>query len=203
MSGINDFWAFVGAIVLFLFIPGPGNVALVASTGRGGIKAGLSCTVGVMVADQVLMWAAVAGLSAMLLALPTLFSAVQWLGAAYLVWMGLRMVLSKPNAIAAMSFASHHFFMRGFCVTMLNPKAIMFYMAFFPLFLKDKDHASLQTFATMAVTVAALTLLYGVVGACVTQMMAGRLRANPRIGRALEKLAGVALIGFGVRLALR
>ena len=203
MAGIQDFWAFVSAIVLFLLIPGPGNLALVSATGRGGVRAGVACTLGVMLADQVLMWAAVAGLSAMLLAMPTLFNAVQWLGAAYLVWLGGRMIFAKPGKAPQAQFASRHFFVQGFCVTMLNPKAIVFYMAFFPLFLKDKDHASLQTFATMATTVAVLTLLYGLFAANITQMMAGRLKSNPRIGRVLEKLAGVALVAFGIRLAAR
>ncbi|ARU03385.1 lysine transporter LysE [Comamonas serinivorans] len=203
MSGISDYWAFVGAIVVFLLIPGPGNLALVSSTGRGGVRAGIACTLGVMLADQVLMWAAVAGLAAMLAAMPAVFAGVQWLGAAYLVWLGWRMVRSAPGERVQLAVRSRHHLMQGILVTLLNPKAIVFYMAFFPLFLKDKDHASVATFAAMAATVAVLTLAYGVIAASITQAMAGRLRANPVVGRILEKLAGLALIGFGVRLALR
>jgi threonine/homoserine/homoserine lactone efflux protein len=203
MSGIGEYWAFVGAIILFLLIPGPGNLALVSSTTKGGIRAGVACTLGVMLADQALMWAAVAGLAAMLLAMPTLFAAVQWLGAAYLCWLGLGMLRSKPGEGRVPQFRTRHHFVQGVLVTLLNPKAIVFYMAFFPLFLKDREHASLATFATMAATVAMLTLAYGVIAASITQAMAGRLRANPRIGRVIEKLAGLALVGFGIRLALR
>ena len=61
MFGVNDYGAFVVAVIVFLAIPGPGNLALVTSTGKGGIRAGLAATFGVIAGDQVLMWAAVAG----------------------------------------------------------------------------------------------------------------------------------------------
>ena len=75
-------------------------------------------------------------------------------------------------------------------------------MAFFPLFVDPKQHQGLVTFGVMAATIAALTFLYGLVVVLLTHFLAERMRANPRIGRVLEKLAGVFLIGFGVKLAL-
>ena len=98
MFGIADYGAFVAAIVLFLLRPGPGNLALITSTSKGGIRGGLAATMGVILGDQVLMWAAVAGVSAVLAAYPAAFKAVQWLGAAYLAWLGARMLLAKPGA---------------------------------------------------------------------------------------------------------
>ena len=77
MFGVADYGAFVVAILLFLLIPGPGNLALITSTGQGGIRAGMATTLGVIAADQVLMWLAVAGVSALLAAHPALFHAVQ------------------------------------------------------------------------------------------------------------------------------
>lgn len=70
MFGIADYGAFVAAIVLFLAIPGPGNLALITSTSKGGIRGGLGATLGVIAGDQVLMWAAVAGVAALLAAYP-------------------------------------------------------------------------------------------------------------------------------------
>src|SRR5450756_2211086 len=96
MFGIADYAAFVAAILIFLLIPGPGNLALITSTGKGGIRGGLAATLGVIVGDQVLMWLAVAGVAALLAAYPTAFYAVQWLGAAYLAWLGGKMLLAKP-----------------------------------------------------------------------------------------------------------
>jgi leucine efflux protein len=70
MFGIADYGAFVAAIVLFLAIPGPGNLALITSTSKGGVRGGLAATLGVIAGDQVLMWAAVAGVAALLATVP-------------------------------------------------------------------------------------------------------------------------------------
>ena len=90
MFGIADYGAFVAAIVLFLLIPGPGNLALITSTSKGGIRGGLAATLGVIAGDQVLMWAAVAGVATLLATYPAAFNAVQWLGAAYLAWLAMK-----------------------------------------------------------------------------------------------------------------
>src|SRR3569832_925343 len=97
MFGVADYGAFVVAIIVFLAIPGPGNLALITSTSKGGIRGGLAATFGVIAGDQVLMWAAVAGVAALLIAYPAAFHAVQRLGAAYLAWLGFRMLLAKPG----------------------------------------------------------------------------------------------------------
>lgn len=202
MFGIADYGAFVAAIVLFLAIPGPGNLALITSTSKGGIRGGLAATMGVIAGDQVLMWMAVAGVAALLAAYPTAFYAVQWLGAAYLAWLGARMLLAKPGSKPVFNFKPHHFFQQALTITLLNPKAIVFYMAFFPLFVDPAQHQGLLTFGVMAATVAALTFLYGLTATLLTYYLAERMRSNPRISAVLEKTAGVFLIGFGVKLAI-
>lgn len=202
MFGIADYGAFVAAIVLFLLIPGPGNLALITSTSKGGVSGGLAATFGVIAADQVLMWLAVAGVAALLAAYPAAFSAVQWLGAAYLAWLGWKMLTAQPGDVPVLNIRPRQYFQQAAVITLLNPKAIVFYMAFFPLFVDPARHQGLITFGAMAVTVAVLTFLYGLVAVLLTHFLAARLRANPVIGRTLEKLAGVFLIGFGVKLAL-
>ncbi len=85
---------------------------------------------------------------------------------------------------------------------MMNPKAIVFYMAFFPLLVDPATHRGLPTFAVMAATVAVISLAYCTVVVLLTRMLAERLRANPALVKWLEKTAGVFLIGFGLKLAL-
>jgi threonine/homoserine/homoserine lactone efflux protein len=87
-------------------------------------------------------------------------------------------------------------------ITLLNPKAIVFYMAFFPLFVDPAQHQGLLTFGVMAVTIAALTFLYGLGATLLTYFLAERLRARPWVKSLLEKTAGALLIGFGAKLAL-
>ena len=202
MSGVADYGAFVVAVLVFLLIPGPGNLALMTSTAKGGMRGGLAATLGVIAGDQVLMWLAVAGVAALLAAYPAAFRAVQWLGAVYLAWLGARMLLAKPGGRPILDIKPHHFLRQAFAITLLNPKAIVFYMAFFPLFVDPVRHQGLATFGFMAVTIAALTFAYGTVAVLLTHFLAERLRASPRAARMLEKLAGLFLIGFGIKLVM-
>ncbi|MEJ8835508.1 LysE family translocator [Ramlibacter sp. AN1133] len=202
MLGVADYGAFVAAILIFLAIPGPGNLALITSTSKGGIPGGIGATLGIIAGDQVLMWAAVAGVAALLLASPAAFVAVQWAGAAYLAWLGFRMLTARPGAKPVLHIQPRHYFRQAAVITLLNPKAIVFYMAFFPLFVDPAHHQGLLTFGVMAATIAVLTFAYGLVAVLLTHFLAERMRANPAIGRLLQKLAGVCLIGFGVKLAV-
>jgi len=202
MFGIADYGAFVAAIVLFLAIPGPGNLALITSTSKGGIQGGLAATLGVIAGDQVLMWMAVAGVAAVLATYPTAFHAVQWMGAAYLAWLGYRMLVAKPGDAPVLTIRPREYFRQALGITLLNPKAIVFYMAFFPLFVNPQTHLGLVTFGAMAATIAALTFAYGLIVTLLTHRLAERLRANVRVTQGLQKLAGVCLIGFGMKLAL-
>ncbi len=202
MFGIADYPSFVVAVIVFLLIPGPGNLALITSTSQGGRRGGLAATLGLIAGDQVLMWLAVAGVAALLAAYPPAFRGVQWLGAGYLAWLGLRLLLARPGDAPVLKLHSGHYFRQTLAITLLNPKAIVFYMAFFPLFVDPTRHAGIATFAVMAATIASLTFLYGLVVTLLTHRLAERMRADPRIGRWLGKLAGVFMIGFGVKLAL-
>src|SRR5262245_36796492 len=97
MFGITDYGAFCAAILVFLALPGPGTFALLTSTAKGGLRAGAAATLGVIVGDQVLMWLAVAGVAALLAAYPAVFKAVQYAGAAYLAWIGLRLLFARGD----------------------------------------------------------------------------------------------------------
>lgn len=200
MLGVTDYGSFVIAFIVLLIIPGPGNLALITSTSKGGIKGGLAATLGVIFGDQVLLWMAVAGVAAVLHSYPAAFQAVQWLGAVYLIWLGCKMLLAKPGVAPVLNIKPHHYMQQALTITLLNPKAIVFYMAFFPLFVDPVRHQGLITFGFMATTIAILTFIYGLIAVLLTHFLAERLRANPTVTRVLEKLAGLSLIGFGLKL---
>ncbi len=178
MFGIADYASFVIAVIVFLMIPGPGNLALITSTSKGGVRGGLAATLGVIAGDQVLMWLAVAGVAALLAAYPPAFRGVQWLGAGYLAWLGLRMLLAKPGDAPVLTIRAGQYFRQALAITLLNPKAIVFYMAFFPLFVDPARPAGITTFAVMAATIAVLTFLYGVIVTLLTHRLAERMRAR-------------------------
>ena len=202
MFGVVDYWAFVIAVIVFLAIPGPGNLAIITSTSKGRILGGLAATAGVIAGDQVLMWLAVAGVATLLTSNPAVFSLVQYAGAIYLAYLGARMFLAKPGDAPILNMEPRRFFRQSMMITLLNPKAIVFYMAFFPLFVDPARHRGLITFAAMAFTIACLTWLYCVIVILITHFAAERMRASPRVTGWLNKITGLFLVGFGVKLAL-
>ena len=153
MLGVTDYGAFVVAFTIFLLIPGPGNLVLITSTTKGGVRAGLAATLGIVLGDQVLSWLAVAGVAAVLTTYPTAFQTVQWVGAAYLAWLGAKMLFAKPGAAPILNIKPYHYLRQALFITLLNPKAIVFYMAFFPLFIDPVKQQGLLTFGLLAVKV--------------------------------------------------
>jgi len=202
MFGIADYGAFVLAVIVFLAIPGPGNLALLGATAHGGVRSGMAATLGVIAGDQTLLWLAVSGLSALLAAYPAAFKTIQWAGAIYLVWLGAKLLRSRLDDAPALELKTEHFFKQAFFITVLNPKAIVFYMAFFPLFVNPAEHQGLITFAVMAATIAALTLAYGVVIVVSAHLLAKRANAHRIVGFLLNKITGLLLISFGLKMAL-
>jgi threonine/homoserine/homoserine lactone efflux protein len=202
MFGVSDYGAFVAAFVLLLFLPGPGNLALITSTSQGRLKGGVASVLGLLVGDQILLWLTVAGVAALLQTYPTLFAAMQWLGAAYLAWLGFKMLTAQPGQGPSVRITPGQYFRDTMVITLFNPKAIMFYFAFFPQFIDPATHQGWVTFAFMAATIAVLGFLYCLGVVLITHYMAERIRANVTLSGALQKLAGLCLIGFGVKLAL-
>ena len=200
--GIADYGAFVFALVLLFLLPGPGNLALITSSGKGGLAGGVASVFGLLLGDQILLWLTVAGVTAILSAHPVIFQALQWLGAAYLVWLGVKMLTAKPGDKPMLNIKAGHYFQQTMVITLFNPKAIMFYVAFFPQFIDPIKHQGLLTFGVMAAIIAVLGFAYCLSVVLVTHYMAERIRANPRVTSVLQKIAGLFLIGFGVRLAL-
>jgi threonine/homoserine/homoserine lactone efflux protein len=198
--GISDYGSFCLAIVLFLALPGPGTLALLTSTAKGGFRAGAAATFGVIAGDQVLLWLAVGGVAALLASHPTAFRWVQYGGAAYLAWIGLRLLLARPGDASPIRIEPRDYAHQAFLITLLNPKAIVFYMAFFPLFIDPATQRGAVTFAAMAATIALITLAYCLALCAFAQSVSNKVRQHRRWTAWLQKAAGIFLIGFGIRL---
>jgi threonine/homoserine/homoserine lactone efflux protein len=202
MFDIQNYGSFIGAIVIFQLIPGPGTLAILNATARNGVGAGLGAVLGTLAGDFLFMVAAVAGLAAVMNANPEMFQALQWFGAAYLCWMGLQLLRARVASDAASTeprrVASVHF-RQAFAVSITNPKVVLFFVAFFPLFLRP-DSSSL-TLAAMMVHVTVISFLYQAGLVFAGNSIARKLEALPSARRIATRLAGVALIGFGIKLA--
>ncbi|MEN9586828.1 MAG: Leucine efflux protein [Pseudomonadota bacterium] len=202
MFGITNYAAFVAAFILLLFIPGPGNLALVSSAGTGGLRGGLASVFGLLLGDQILLWLAVAGAAATLAANPAVFKGLQIAGAVYLAWLGFKMLGAKRGDKLAIEIRAGQYFKQTMLITLLNPKAEMFYVAFFPQFVDPVRHQGLMTFGVMAATIAVLGFVYCFAVVLIVHYAGQRLRASPLFISVLSKLAGVFLIGFGIKLAI-
>ena len=200
MLGIADFGGFCLAVLLFLALPGPGTFALITSTAQGGFIAGAAATLGLILGDQVLLWLAVAGVATLLAAYPMAFHLMQYAGAAYLAWIGLQLLLPREGAVPPMRIEPRHYARQAFLITLLNPKAILFYMAFFPLFIDPAVHQGMPTFVAMALTIATLTAVYCLTLCAFADRIAARVKAHKRVSLWLTRVAGMFLIGFGIRL---
>ncbi|PPC75798.1 amino acid transporter LysE [Pokkaliibacter plantistimulans] len=199
--GIHDLWSFIIAVLVFLAIPGPGTFALLTASGKHGVRGGYATLGGLILGDQILMWLAAGGVAALLAANPTLFKGVQYLGAAYLVWIGIQLLRSRgETATGLIRLQPGHLFRQGMLITLLNPKAIVFYMAFFPLFIDPVAHQGMLTFATMAALIALLSLGYCSLLIFAGTAMRTQVQRHRFLSQWLQRLAGLFLVGFGIRL---
>jgi threonine/homoserine/homoserine lactone efflux protein len=200
--GITDVWQLIVATMVFLMLPGAGTFCILSSAGRHGLRGGYAAVFGIMLGDAVLMFLAAIGVAALLTANPLVFKGVQYLGAAYLAYLGCRLLFAKKGGetSAAIGFAGAGNFARGFMVTLINPKPIVFYMAFFPLFIDPATQRGSLTFLAMAAIISSCTLFYGSLLVLLGNTAAKRLGHNRRIAALASKTAGIFLIGFGIKL---
>lgn len=204
MLGISDYGAFCAAILVFLALPGPGTFALLSATGQGGFRGGAAATAGIIVGDQVLLWLAVAGVSALLAAHPQALHVVQWAGGAWLVWIGLQLVFAGDapgdSGSAALRLRPSRFFRQTVLITVLNPKAIVFYMAFFPLFIDPARHLGALTFVAMGATIVVLTAAWCLMLARFAVAVQRHVASHAGAVRWLRRATGGVLVAFGLKL---
>lgn len=198
--GISDVNLFIIAFMILLLLPGPANVALVTVTSKHGFRAAMLTTLGIMFGDQLLLWLATGGVAALLLNYPAAFKTMQFAGAAYLAYMGAALVWKKAQATSIIDLKQGRFFTQGLILTLLNPKAVMFYMAFFPQFIDAEKHLGFITLFVMAVMVASMVFVYSVVFCALTTVLIQPFQRHPKISRYFEQLAGVSLFFFAIKM---
>lgn len=204
MLNILNYGSFIAAIIVFQMIPGPGTLAILNATGRNGIGAGLGAVLGTLTGDFIFMLAAVAGLAAIMKANPFLFQMLQWFGVVYLCWIGWKLLRTKFDETATPTETRKSawvYFRQAFAVSLTNPKVILFFVAFFPLFLSPQS--SSVTLMAMMAHVTVISFLYQAGLVLLGNFIASRLKAIPSARRIATRLAGIALIGFGIKLATR
>lgn len=202
-----ELWlAFVAASAVLLAIPGP-TILLVISYALGhGKRAATATVAGVALGDFTAMTASMLGLGALLATSATLFTALKWVGAAYLIYLGIKLwrapvaIGETPeNVVPAAKEPPLRIFLHTYIVTALNPKSIIFFVAFLPQFL---DHSQPVAFQMVVFEVTFLVL--ATVNAAAYGLMASMARQKirkPRVQRAVNRAGGSLMIGAGLLAA--
>ena len=211
---IDQLLLFVAAGLLLNLTPGPDVLYIVSNALRGGARAGMVAALGITAGCFVHIFAAAVGVSALMVASTTAFTVLKWLGTAYLVYVGLRLLLSKPSSAMTLEANNSYpvgaigqknfkaIFLRGFWTNALNPKVALFFLAFLPQFIGP-------TVAHKPLAFLLLGLLFNFNGlwvnlgwALAAAWLAGRATLVQRSMHWLDRIAGVLFISFGIKLAL-
>ena len=192
-------FALAAAAAAMLAIPGPTILLVVGQSLGAGRRSALPVVAGVALGDLTARTLSLAGLGALLATSATAFTALKWAGAAYLVWLGIRLWRAPVEAGAAPSLTAERALRQAYVVTALNPKGIAFFVAFVPQFL---DPA--RPFAPQAALLVATFVVLGALNAAFYALLAGRVSgavARPTVRRWLHRAGGTVLVGAGVATA--
>ena len=195
---------FLAASLLLLVVPGPAILYIVARSVDQGRRAGLVSTLGVAIGSLVHVAAAAFGISALILTSATAFSALKYVGAAYLVYLGVRRILTREAASAASVQAAsmRSVFLEGIVVNALNPKTALFFVAFLPQFIDVSRGAVTAQILFLGMTFVLLGVLSDSLYALAAGSASNYLRQSPAVLRAQRYLTGGVYIGLGVLTAL-
>ena len=197
-------WLFFCATETVLcFIPGPAVLCVVSAALTRGARQGFHASLGILAANTAYFALSATGLGAVLLASRTVFVAIKWIGAAYLVYLGIRMIFARATAASLLETAelrrTRGAFWNGFVVQAANPKAIIFFTALLPQFI-DPDAAVAAQIGILALSSVVIEL--GVLSIYVmASHSARRWVRGGRLERVLERVGGGLLIIAGARLA--
>jgi len=204
--GIENFWVFAIAALLLNLTPGNDMLYVAARSTSQGVKAGVVSALGVMLGCMVHILAAVIGLSAIIAGSAIVFNVIKYLGAAYLVYLGIRSLLSGRKQLRIRSVIKHltyrKIFWQGVITNVLNPKVALFFLAFLPQFINIKSGGVpwqilfLGTWFDLGGTMVNIlvALLFGRIGKWLSN--------SPRFVQWQERITGTMLIALGIKVAL-
>ncbi|MEU4568572.1 leucine efflux protein LeuE [Micromonospora sp. NPDC023956] len=214
MLGITDFWTFVLGTVAIVLLPGPNSLFVLSAAARRGVGAGYRAAAGVFVGDAVLMVLSAAGVASLLTAYPPLFLVIKYVGAAYLGYVGLSMLRgawrrwrtrhdpTAPRLVdAAEPAAVRAPFRRALVVSLVNPKAILFFVSFFIQFVDPTYPWPALSFLALGLVVQVTSVLYLTALIFAGTFLAGQFRARRRLAATATTGVAALFLGFSVKLA--
>ena len=197
--------AYLIASIAIILAPGPAQALVVARSISDGKKAGIMTSVGLNVGTIVHAFAAAFGLSAILATSATAFATVKYLGAAYLVYLGVRALLTKEHQTTLTDASRNSLgqaFTKAVITGVLNPKVAVFFLAFLPQFVDARRGSVFLQFFILGLILAVLDIVYESILALIAGTFSGWITHSPRFTTWRQRVTGAVLVGLGVRLAL-
>ena len=202
----TTFALFTGATLALFVMPGPATMYLIARAVGQGRAAGLASAIAIAMGDVVHVVAATVGLSALLMASAAAFTIVKWVGAAYLVWIGVRTWRTADAPEEGTPVPSGQtvaqIFREGFLVEVLNPKTALFFLAFVPQFVDPARGAVWVQFLALGITFVALSVAFCALLVTVASSARALFEGTPRSRRTARMATGGVFVGLGVMSAL-
>ncbi|MCX2862075.1 LysE family translocator [Paucibacter sp. PLA-PC-4] len=208
MLGTQDLTLFIISGLLLNIAPGPDSILIMTRSATQGWRAGSAAALGIGAGTCVHVLAAALGLSALLAASSWAFTVIKWVGAAYLVWIGLQMLLSRKQAGPASPAAPpaalpyRKIFAQGFLTNVLNPKVALFFLAFVPQFIAPEAPHKALAFILLGAIFNLNGMLWCHFLAVCTALASSRLRVGAGLARWLNRGIGALFLSFGIKLAL-
>jgi leucine efflux protein len=212
--GVTDLWAYLIATVLIILLPGPNSLYVLSVSARRGVRAGYQGAVGVLLGDTILMTASAAGVASLLQASPVAFGVIRYAGAAYLAYLGLtlirggiqtwrrrREVVSEAVKPTPTSAQTERPFRRALVASLLNPKAILFFVAFFVQFVDPAYPYPVLSFLLLGMIVQVCSISYLSILIFGGNALANTFRRRTRLASLGTGAVGVVMLGFAARLA--
>ncbi|MGH1362785.1 MAG: LysE family translocator [Calditrichia bacterium] len=203
---MENYLFFIGASILLCIAPGPDMVYLLGRSIAQGRLAGIVAAIGINVGAYVHLVAAILGLSAILMTSAIAFAIVKWIGAAYLIYIGLQVLLSSTSVIDANSTSKSQLslkavFWQGFLSDVLNPKVAVFYLAFLPQFVDTNVGSEISQLIFLGVTVNMVAIFINIPLVLCASYLTAKLRKNEVISKWLSKAMGIVFVYLGIRLS--
>src|SRR5437870_3690799 len=205
MFGIHDFGLFLAAGILLNLTPGPDTLYILGRSVAQGREAGVASALGICVGSIFHTCAAALGLSAILATSALAFGAIKMLGGAYLIFLGIKIVLDRQKHLSLSSnFRRRSIaaaFRQGVLTNILNPKVALFFLAFLPQFIDPASNTKVLAFLSLGLTFVTTGTVWCLVLVWFASAFSKRLRTNAIIGRWVSGIAGALCVFLGIRLA--
>jgi len=205
MFGIHDFGLFLAAGILLNLTPGPDTVYILGRSIAQGREAGIASALGICVGSIFHSCAAALGLSAILATSAVAFAAIKLLGGAYLIFLGIKMLLDRRRQLTLPSNFRRRTtiaaFRQGVFTNVLNPKVALFFLAFLPQFIDPASKMKVFAFLMLGLTFVTTGTIWCLILAWFASAFSERLRTNETIGQWLNRAAGALFVFLGLRLA--